>query len=238
MKFILTFLLITFSISINSQTTIVVRKEKDQIVAIADTRMSYLNSSKKDTIEKLGCENKICFAVGGIFFKENYKLASDCCKGAKTFQEAVDSFVSKALIQVSKQYDTLKQKYLDYYTSHMYKVTSFVIFFGYEKRQYKAKPITFLLPQTIGNNGSAVAALYMSYGGACDYDTITYTFGHLNAIRDSVCLDATWRPNPEETAIRMMRKQINDKQSQQFVGAPMTLITIKRKKIVKRTVNE
>ena len=229
-------LLITFCSF--SQTTIIVRKEQDEIIAIADTRMSYVGSNKKDTVEKIGYENGIGFAVGGVFFAENFKLPSECCKNAKTYDEAVDSFLAKGMFQVGEHYATLKQEYIDFYKRHMYQVASFAIFFSYENEKYKVTPITFAIGTTISSGKSVAGATIGTLGGACDLDTATFTFGFLNAIRDSVCLDATWRPNPEETAIRLMRKQINDKESSEFVGAPITLITIKKKKIVRRHIDE
>ena len=221
-----------------SQTTIIVRKEKDKIIAVADTKLGYLGSSKTDTMEKIGVTNNICFAVGGIFFRENYNAALESCKKANTFQQAIDSFFAKRFVEIRKQFDTLKATSLEYYQKYMHQPGSTVIFFGYENKKYKIAPITFILPQTLGKGESAVGALTVpySYGGACNYDTITYTYGFLNAISDSVCLDVTWQQNPEETAIRLLRKQIH--KTPEFVGSPITIVTIRKKKIIKRRIDE
>src|SRR5207249_3312439 len=138
MKIIAFVLLLLISLSALPQTCIIVRKEDDRVIAVADTKITYLQKDSSSNSIKLGSykKRKICFAAGGIFFNQTYKTAMRACKEGKTFKQVIDSFAEWRGAELTKQFDTLRSKnWMLYEQRFDQQPSSGVIFFGYEKHE-------------------------------------------------------------------------------------------------------
>ena len=212
-----------------SQTCIIVRQEKDSIIAVADTKVSFTRSSLYDNRHKMDGYNNVYFAVGGIFFQETFNAALEACKKATSFKAVIDSFVVQRQIELPKQFDTLRATDWENYKRYYQQPSSSAIFFCYENGEFKIKQVTFLIVEAIGpNNKHPIMStiFFVPYYPRCDNGG-TYLIGRISGIADSVCLEKTWEKEPVETALRLMRKQIQA--DSLYVGPPIDMIIIRRK---------
>src|SRR5262245_18740829 len=110
-----------FVVSINalSQTTIIVRMEKEKIIAVAETKITFIDGKKPDTMCKIGNCKNVWFAVGGLFVAQTKQQIMDCSKKTDNPKAIIDSFIDLRYNTLRNLLPWLRINYRTTYSSYL-----------------------------------------------------------------------------------------------------------------------
>jgi hypothetical protein len=229
MNRILLLIILAYSAPCFSQTCILVRRERNKIIAVADSKVQIqIGKEKLDSNrQKIGGYGKIYFGVSGTFFDESYNLAMECCILKTSFKIIIDSFLSKQTIQLAKLFDSLKVSNDSQYSYYLHNNfnSSFIVFFYYEKKEFKI--VVFQISVYESSSGRCGTMIFRNPPlKMCQSEKVFY-LGHVEGIKDSICIEKIWQKNPFKTAVYLIGKQIENTPDE--VGAPIDYIIFKKR---------
>ncbi len=242
MKYFLTLALISGTLAVYSQTTILLRKTKSSITLAADTRVRNTSVYKNgifeskteivDTFRKIGGANNLYFGISGSYIKNMFEYAKHACANSKTIYEAAEKFynnVSPILFDSLNRLNTVNKKRLE--NEYLNRMIVGIVFCAFQDTAEFVRIIITPIPAPDGIMLKPDIVVSAQYDAVCNFG-----FGHLTAIDKKIHDEKLWAEN---SAVNGMIKliKIQSKATPLNVSPPIDILTLTKGKVVLKRYN-